>query len=79
MTEWRAGYSESCKSGSGASARKPTAAMRQGAGYLAYSIERGDKIQMKIIELKLTPQQALNFEKITALVEETAAFLDSLP
>lgn len=34
---------------------------------------------MKIIELKLTPQQALNFEKITALVEETAAFLDSLP
>ena len=33
---WRAGYSESCKSGSGASARKPTAAMRQGAGYLAY-------------------------------------------
>ena len=34
---------------------------------------------MKIIELKLTPQQAFNFEKITALVEETAAFLDSLP
>ena len=34
---------------------------------------------MKIIELKLTPQQALNFEKITALVEETTAFLDSLP
>ena len=34
---------------------------------------------MKIIELKLTPQQALNFKKITALVEETTAFLDSLP
>ena len=31
-------YSESCKSGSGASAWKPTAAMRQGAGYLAYLI-----------------------------------------
>ena len=38
VNEWRAGYSESCKSGSGASVRKPTAAMRQGAGYLAYSI-----------------------------------------
>ena len=37
VNEWRAGYSESCKSGSGASVRKPTAAMRQGAGYLAYS------------------------------------------
>ena len=36
VNEWRAGYSESCKSGSGASVRKPTAAMRQGAGYLAY-------------------------------------------
>lgn len=34
VNEWRAGYSESCKSGSGASVRKPTAAMRQGAGYL---------------------------------------------
>ncbi|MCR0432994.1 hypothetical protein MKC53_23695, partial [[Clostridium] innocuum] len=38
VNEWRAGYSESCKSGSGASVRKPTAAMRQGAGYLAYTI-----------------------------------------
>ena len=38
VNEWRAGYSESCKSGSGASVRKPTAAMRQGAGYLAYSM-----------------------------------------
>lgn len=38
MNGWRAGYSESCKSGSGASARKPTTAMWKGAGYLAYSI-----------------------------------------
>ena len=34
---------------------------------------------MKIIELKLTPQQALYFEKITTRVEETAVFLDGLP
>ena len=39
VNEWRAGYSESCKSGSGASVRKPTAAMRQGAGYLAYGTQ----------------------------------------
>lgn len=44
VNEWRAGYSESCKSGSGASVRKPTAAMRQGAGYLAYSMRSISRI-----------------------------------
>lgn len=44
MNGWRAGYSESCKSGSGASARKPTATMRQGAGYLAYSMRSALRI-----------------------------------
>ena len=42
MSKWRAGYSESCKSGSGASPRKPAAAMRQGAGYLAYNVALPD-------------------------------------
>jgi len=34
--QWRAGYSESCKSGSGRGWRKPTAAMRQGGASLLY-------------------------------------------
>ena len=48
VNEWRAGYSESCKSGSGASVRKPTAAMRQGAGYLAYAYttEETEKLEV---------------------------------
>lgn len=48
VNEWRAGYSESCKSGSGASVRKPTAAMRQGAGYLAYGILWRSKMEKSI-------------------------------
>ena len=39
MFKWRAGYSETGKSGSEASSRKPTAAMRNGAGGLAYNMK----------------------------------------
>ena len=59
VNEWRAGYSESCKSGSGASVRKPTAAMRQGAGYLAY----------------LTPFLSLTAENTTTLILKSKGFV----
>ena len=39
MFKWRAGYSETGKSGSEASSRKPTAAMRNGAGGLAHNMK----------------------------------------
>ena len=41
-----AGYNESCKSGSGASARKPDIVICQGAGYLAYSGKKNRSIRI---------------------------------
>lgn len=77
VNEWRAGYSESCKSGSGASVRKPTAAMRQGAGYLAYksssSNQQSDMSLLnyddnnatfeEIVKLALTNNESFDTEK----------------
>jgi len=40
MSKWRAVYAERCTYGSGASIRKPTTAMWQGAGFLAYERTR---------------------------------------
>ena len=44
-----------CKSGSGASARKPTAEMWQGAGYLAYTYttEETEKVEVFALAEKL--------------------------
>ena len=44
MFKWRAGYSETGKSGSGASLRKPTAVMRHGAVGLAYNMKTAHTI-----------------------------------
>ena len=46
---------ETCKHGSGAGFRKPAAAMRQGAGYLAYcyTTEETEKLELQRLTEKL--------------------------